>query len=162
MKLKFIVSLLPYILLIILKLRCTLSILKQNNYNSKNKYINFLNNNYKKVLFDYSLLFIIVFFGIFTKNNLIIMTLFIACCMINSLLINHDIAKNKTNGMNKKDKIIFIIMLFLYLIPTLIMIIIFKESALLWYYFVLGLLMYINYFYILIANIICKGVENNA
>ncbi len=148
MKIKFIVSLIPFFLLVILRMKET--------FCNSEKVVSFkkwLKETWKNRLINFNLLFLVLILGFFIKNPLIVMTIFVIYCMALALIINH---KRYVLSKDKRSNIVFFISLLLYLILLVIMSVIFKEKYLVIYYLILGLLIYINDIFIVLINLCNK------
>lgn len=120
MRVKFIVSLLPYLMLAFVKI-------KENNMNKK--------------LINEGVLFLIVLFGLLFENNLILMTIFIICSVLSTLYKIHTFKEEA------KIKINVVLHIIYYMIPVVVFSILYKEHNMICYYIVLGMLIYIDSFY---------------
>ena len=135
--------------------------LQQNWYNEGNRYIKWIKNNPKKVFIDFDLFFVLFILFIFINTNLsmFLFSLFYVFCLRNFLHKKKTEQVKKPLALTKRVKRLMITSSLIYLIPSLIIILTFKENLLPYYYLVLGLLSYLNYFVILISNIINIPVE---
>lgn len=161
MLIKFIVSLLPVIPYIFLKSKKSLHMLQQNWYNDGNRYLKWINNNKRKVFYNFDILFLIFVVGLLT-NSITIMTIFIIFYVISSLIYLNKIKKEKIIKplvFTKRVKRLVVTDFIVYLLPILIISILFKEEYISYYYLIIGLLIYLNYYIIYIANIINKPIE---
>ena len=161
MLIKFIVSLLPLMVYMYLKTKKSFHMLQQNWYNDGNRYIKWINKNIKKIFLNTELLFIL-FFIIKYINNILGMILVVTFYVILSLknLRNSKLEQTKKPLVfTKRVNRLLITTFILYLIPIVIFSIIFKESNLYIYYLIIGLLVYINYYVVYLANIINKPIE---
>ena len=136
-----------------------LHMLQQNWYNDGNRYIKWIKNNPKKVFIDLDMLFILFVVFVFIDKNLsmILFSLFSAVCLSNFLKKKEQV--KKPLAITKRVKRLMITLSIIYLIPTLIMVINYKENLLPYYYLILGLITYLNYFVVLISNIINIPIE---
>lgn len=161
MLIKFIVSLIPVIPYIMLKSKKSLHMLQQNWYNDGNRYLKWINNNKDKAFKNPDILFIIFIVGLFT-NQLTIMTIFILFYVIISLVYLKKIKNEKIVkplAITKRVKRLILTDSLIYVIAVLIMSLLFNENLLYVYYLVIGLLIYLNYYIIYLANIINKPIE---
>lgn len=161
MLIKFIISLLPIIPYIFLKSKKSLHMLQQNWYNDGNRYLKWIKNNYKKVFLSFDLLFIILIIGLFL-NTITTMTVFIIFYVLCALLYIKKQKKEKIIKplvFTKRVKRLVVTDYLIYIVSLLIISLLFKEEYITYYYLIIGLLVYLNYFVIYIANIINKPIE---
>ncbi len=133
--------------------------LQQNWYNDGNRYIKWIISNPLKVFVNVDLL---LFMFIFLKEYpaLIIFELyFIICYIIENYKRNKEQSK-KPLVITPRVKRLYITTLIIYFLCIyFISVVNFKESSLGYYYFYISLLVYLNWFIILIANIINIPIE---
>ena len=141
----------------------SLHMLQQNWYNEGNRYIKWIKNNSKKVFIDLDMFFIlfIIFIFIDKKLSMILFCIFYVICLRNFLHKKKIEQVKKPLALTKRVKRLMITSSLIYLIPAAIIILTFKEKLLPYYYLVLGLLSYLNYFVILISNIINIPIEKS-
>ena len=136
--------------------------LQQNWYNDGNRYLKWINNNSKFIFvwFDYLYLFIVIL-GYFINNQLLSITITIYYLILTYLLFKkykHEQVKKPlvfTGRIKRMCVTIFI----LYLIPILTIFLTFNQDLVFIYYFIVGSLIYFNYYIVYLANIINKPVE---
>ena len=138
-----------------------LHMLQQNWYNEGNRYIKWIKSNLKKVFIDLDIFFILfIIFKFIDKNlSMVLFTLFYILCLGNFLNNKKKEQVKKPLAITKRVKRLMITSSIIYLIPAIILVFNYKENNLVYYYLVLGLLSYLNYFVILISNIINIPVE---
>lgn len=136
--------------------------LQQNWYNDGNRYLKWINNNSKFIFvwFDYLYLFIVIL-GYFINNQLLSITITIYYLILTYLLLKkykHEQVKKPlvfTGRIKRMCLTIFI----LYLIPILTIFLNFDQDLVFMYYFIIGSLIYFNYYIVYLANIINKPLE---
>jgi len=161
MLIKFIVSLIPVLPYIFLKSKKSLHMLQQNWYNDGNRYLKWIGNNKNKVFKNLDILFIIFIIGLFT-NSIIIMTTFIVFYMLVSIIYLIKLKSEKIVKplvFTKRVKRLVVTDFLIYIIAILFMCLFFNEKLLYVYYLIIGLLIYLNYFVIYVANILNKPIE---
>ena len=163
MLLKYVVSLLPYYVYLFLKSKKSVHMLQQNWYNDGNRYLKWISIHKKDVFFNFELLFLILAINFFIPET-VGMILFIIFCTICSLLFitNEKKEQNKLPlNYTKRVKRLFITIYLLYLLPVLGMCVFNHMSHLSLYYMIMGLLIYLNYYIIWIANIMNQPIEKS-
>lgn len=163
MNIKFIVSLLIPCIYIYFKTKKAFHMLQQNWYNEGNRYLKWIFKNKKLVFWNADLLFLVMILFYFVKiNNVAFMILFVLFYMILTLLWLHNTKKEQTKLKLKvtvRVKRLFVTQFILYLIPIVVIMLQFKESKLVTYYIIIGLMIYLCYFVALIASIINTPIE---
>lgn len=162
MVLKFEISLLVYICYLFLKVRKEMYMLQQNRYNDKNRYINWVLKNPKKVWLDPSICFLILFIFLKINNVLASMATFVIIYMISALYLLHQKKKEQTKlpfKITARVKRLLITTSLIYLIPMILFITIYVSEYTTAYYLVLGFLAYLAPVIVLIANIINVPIE---
>lgn len=157
----FLLSLLLFLFYGILKTKKVLQVLQQNWYNDGNRYIKWINNNKRKVFINADILFPIFLLGLVLpyKYSLI---LFIAFYMICFLILDKIQKKEQVKlklVVTARVKRLILTLLIVYGIAIAIMCLTFNEELIWLYYLILGLMMYLEYLYIYIINIINKPIE---
>lgn len=158
----FIIALLCMFIYIIFDLKKAFHMLQQNWYNDGNRYLKWINNNSKFVFvwFDYLYLFIVIL-GYFINNQLLSIIIAVYYLILTYLLFKkykHEQVKKPlvfTGRIKRMCLTIFI----LYLIPILMIFLTFNQDLVFIYYFIVGSLIYFNYYIVYLANIINKPVE---
>ena len=161
MLIKFIVSIIPVIPYIYLKSKKSLHMLQQNWYNDGNRYLKWISNNNDRVFNSSDILFIIFFLGLLI-DSISLMALFIGFYMVCSLIYLNKIKEEKIIKplvFTKRVKRLIVTDFLIYLITILICCLLFNEKNIYIYYLILGLLIYLNYIVIYIANVINKPIE---
>jgi len=151
----FILSIIPIIVLIIIKSKKSLHMLQQNSYNTSNRYLKwiFKNIDLKKVLLES----IIIIFIFLFSNNMIVYFLYY-------LLILYLYLKEKAEYKkplvitNRIKRLIFTNIIF-YMVLSFLVFYKYEETLLNDYYIILTSLSILNYFVIYIINIINYPLE---
>jgi UDP-N-acetylmuramoyl-tripeptide--D-alanyl-D-alanine ligase len=137
--------------------------LQQNRYNRGYRYIKWILKNYKENFINPNLLFLVFIFSIFSNTLNNISTYLFILIYLFLTYIYVDARKKETYKLPLKYtariKRLIVTISCLYLIPGLLMFIFFNEQYIGIYYFILGLLSYINYFVVLAANVVNRPVE---
>ena len=111
----FIMSLLPYYLFLILKVRYGLYMLQQNSYNTENRYLKWTIKNYKKVFLNIELLSFIVLLAIKFLDSfyysLIVIIFYIVMAYYEIYKLSHEQSKKKFNVTSRVKRLITTILL---------------------------------------------------
>lgn len=158
----FIMSLLPYYLFLILKVRYGLYMLQQNSYNTENRYLKWTIKNYKKVFLNIELLSFIVLLAIKFLDSfyysLIVIIFYIVMAYYEIYKLSHEQSKKKFNVTSRVKRLITTILL-IFLILNVCIFYKYDTSNNFVYYLVLILFGYFSYYVVLISNIINIPVE---
>lgn len=157
----FILSLINVAIYLCFKTKKSLQMLQQNWYNLDQRYLKWIIKNPNKVFVNPDMLFVLFIAGLFINTE--ITMIFFA---VFYLLLAYYVVKT---GEKVKSKIplkitarvrrLAITILFLYLIPILTMSFTFDAYNLTYYYIIIGLLVYLNCFVVMAANVINIPVE---
>lgn len=158
----FILSLLSMFLYVCLDLKKSFHMLQQNWYNDGNRYLKWINNNSRFIFlwFDYLYIFIVLL-GMFINNNILSIIVTIYYLIISVILYNrykHEQVK-KPLAFTSRIKRMCVTILIIYSIPIVTILLTFYSKNLYLYYFIIGSLIYFNYYIVYLANIINKPVE---
>lgn len=161
MLIKFIVSLLPLMVYMYLKTKKSFHMLQQNWYNDGNRYIKWINKNLKKIFLNIELLFILFFIIKYLdgKLGMILVVIFYVILSLKYLRNSKLEQTKKPLVFTKRVKRLLVTTFILYIIPIVVFSLIFKETNLYIYYLIIGLLIYLNYYVVYIANVINKPIE---
>jgi len=135
--------------------------LQQNWYNDGNRYITWILENLTKVFIQFDILFVIFSLGFLIDNDYtyLVFTIFY---MISTFIYISKVKKEQVKKplvFTKRVKRLVITELLLYLIPIFIMTLYINENNLFIMYLIIGLIIYLNYIIIYLANIINKPIE---
>lgn len=158
---QFIVSLFIVFIYIFLKSKKSFHMLQQNWYNEGNRYVKWIFSNKKKVFINIDVAFLVFIFGMFISTK-VEMSIFIIFYMIVALFYIKNIKKEQVKKplvFTSRVKRLCFTTMFLYILPVLFMCLKFNEDHVHWYYLIIGLMVYINYFVAWLANIINKPIE---
>ncbi len=156
----FLISLLLYLTYIYLKTLKSLQNLQQNRYNRGYKYIIWLKQNIRKNFFNISLILIFPIILLFFKPN----PLIIYISSLTYFILIFTILKTKTKDKlplvkTARIKRLIITNLLIYLIPIIIISLLFNEEYITIYYAIIGLLAYLNPLIVVLANFLNRPLE---
>ena len=159
MKLYFIISLLPCLFYLLYKSKRPMHMLQQNWYNDGNRYFNWILQNPLKVFINVDLLFIIF---LFLKSYPAMITFefyFIICYILENYKRRTEQSK-KPLVITPRIKRLCVTTIIIYVLYTLSFTYFnFNDNHIGTYYFYIALLVYLNWFVIMLANIINKPIE---
>lgn len=158
----FLCTLIPLFIYIFIKSKKAIHVLQQNWYNEGNRYLNWIFKNPLKA-FNYDILFIIFIVGLFINNDLL-MIIFTLFYLIISFIYHKQVKKEQVKKplvFTARVKRLLMTLFVLYLIPIVVFILTYNSGNLPYYYLSIGLMVFINYLIVLIANIINKPIEKS-
>jgi len=161
MIIKFIVSIIPIFLYMILKSKKSLHMLQQNWYNDGFRYVKWIFKNIKKTFLVYDLVFVLFILYSFINPQLSMVLTIIIYTILSLLNIKYTKLEQKKKPLvyTKRIKRIVVTNFLIYLIAIIIMVLNYKDVNLYIYYLIIGFMVYINYFIVLLANTINKPIE---
>lgn len=157
----FIIALLCMLLYIVLDLKKAFHMLQQNWYNDGNRYLNWISLNGKFVFMYYDYFYVLVLLGYFVNNNLLSILVIVYYLLISYLLYKRYKKEQvkKPLAFTSRIKRMCVTIFILYLIPISFIFLSFNSNLIYLYYFIIGSLIYFNYYIVYLANIINKPVE---
>ena len=159
MKIYYLLSLILSLIYLIIKSKKALHMLQQNWYNEDDRYINWIFNNKKKVFLVLDLLFIIF---LFLKGKVLLICFaiyFILLLIINNKKVKNEQTKKPLVYTARIKRLYVTIILFYCLLTFLTTILWYNELNLNFYCFYVGLIIYFNYIFIYLCNVINKPIE---
>lgn len=162
MKILFILSLLISLFYLLFKSKKAMHMLQQNYYNDDNRYINWLNNNLVKSFSTFDILFILFAILVFVKNSYVSVIVFILLYVVSFFLYRNKLKNEQSKKplvITARVKRLYTTLIVLYLVISLVMICTFKIKYIAVYYLIIGLYIYLNWYIIVLCNIINKPVE---
>ena len=162
MKMYFIIGIIISLNYLLYKSKKAMHMLQQNWYNDGNRYLHWIFDNPQKVFLNFDILFL-AFIPLYFINNvyasvIVFGLLYLISYVTYKNVIIHEQTK-KPLVVTARIKRLYFTELVLYLIAIIPMIINYKDILICKYFFLIGLLIYLNWFIIFIANIINKPVE---
>lgn len=163
MKIYFLLSLIPYLIYILFKSKKTIQMLQQNYYDEGNRYLNWINKNKSKVFLKKELIVIITYFVIsFLGNECINLSLFAILTFV--LLLTYIYKNRHTQAkiklvITKRVKRLYITYIFINILIILLVYFNYNPSHLYIYNIVFFVLTYLEYYFLLLVNIVNKPIE---
>jgi len=157
----FILSLIPFLFLTILKTKKSFHMLQQNWYNDSERYFKWLLKNPYKTFITVDMFFVIFITGLFIDSNL-----FMIIYAVINLYFMYSYRKSMKKEQSKKPLVftkrvrrLTYTTVALYLVLILGILYGYKVEEIAYYYLILGLITYLNYFVIMASNFINKPWE---
>ena len=157
--LTYVLSLIPAFFYLLYKSKKAMHMLQQNWYNDNDRYINWIFDNKSKVFLVFDILFVIL---LFLKGKVLIIA------FVLFYLIAFYIQRNKyKNEQSKKPLVITARIKRLYTTLIIVYVLLVYLTTIMWfnplnmsfYYFYVSLLIYLNYFFVYLCNLINKPIE---
>ncbi|MEG2311677.1 MAG: hypothetical protein RSB72_03165, partial [Bacilli bacterium] len=149
----FILSLIPFIMFLFMKTKKGLHMLQLNWYNDDQRFLKWIIKNPFKVFLNTDM-----FFVIFTLCLVVDINISYLMFAIFYLGIIYLFAKEEKNeqtklkfNFTKRARRLAVTTLLIYLLPISIMVIFYSENLIAYYYLVLGVFAYFNYFFVILA-----------
>lgn len=161
MKLYFILSLVPCFYYLIFKTKKAMHMLQQNWYNDGNRYFKWIISNHNKIFITFDVFFLL--FVLFKLLNYkVSIMLFVLFYIVVYFLYKKNIEKEQSKKplvITSRIKRLYTTLLIIYLLIIFPMVICFDYRLIYGYYLYIGLMIWLNYFFVMIANIINKPIE---
>ena len=157
----FLSSLVIYLIYFFVKQKKSFHVLQQNWYNDGNRYINWVNDNKKKVFISFDILFV-TFIGFMFLKPFVSMIIFSCFYLISTVIFIYNKKKEQVKKplvITKRVKRLYYTNYLILFIISIIMYLLFNEELLFVYYLIFGIIVYLNYYYTYIINIINKPIE---
>jgi len=157
----FILSLIPAFIYTCFKTKKSFHMLQQNWYNDDQRYLKWIIKNPYKVFLQPDMFFVVFILGLFIDLELL-MIFFVLFYIVTTHLYRKNNKKEQTKKplvFTKRVRRLTYTMIFLYFILIMGICINYKEEYLSYYYLILGLSIYLNYFVVMTANFINKPWE---
>ena len=163
MNILFIITIIIYLVYTYIISTKSLHMLQQNRYNRGLRYIKWIIKNFKENFINLTLLFVLFYLFKFTDNLIdylpyifILIYLFLGYVFISNR--KKSVTKIPLKYTPRIKRIIFTNML-IHIVIALVMLLGFEEDNLPIYYFIFGLVNYLNLFVILIVNVLNRPLE---
>lgn len=157
----FILSFIPFIIYLSLKTKNGLNMLQQNWYNTDQRFLKWIIKNPTKVFINPDMCFLIFVIFLFV-DPIVSITLFAIFYLVITILMIRSNRQEKVKikfNFTPRVRRLCVTILLLYVLPLSFICLLFAETLIPYYYLILGLFAYFNYFFIILANIINVPVE---
>lgn len=157
----FLLSLIPILINLFVKTTKTLQVFQQNRYNDNKWYIKWLADNPNKIFLNIDLLYIFVFLLGFLSSNIlkIISTIFGLIVLIVYVKIRKNEQIKKPLVYTKRVKRLIITFTLIHGLLIFLLCYFYVPELISWYYLIIGLLVYFNYYVIYLVGLINKPIE---
>ena len=155
----FLISLIPYFLVVVYKTKRSLQMLQQNYYDDDNRYFKWIISNISKISFDISILFVLIILTLFFEIGIEIGAFIILYGVIYMIYTKDKKVDKKPLVVTARVKRLIFTMMLVYIILILPVIINFNYDILVYEYVILGLVCYLNCFVIMTINRLNKPIE---
>ena len=159
MKLYYELSLILGLIYLLVKSKKSIHMLQQNWYNEDDRYVNWIFNNKKKVFLTIDLLFIVF---LFLKGKVLLISFvlyFIICYYINNRKVKSEQVKKPLVFTPRVKRLYVTIAIFYILLGYITTLLYYNELNLNFYCFYIGLIIYFNYLFVYLCNVINKPIE---
>ena len=159
----FILSLIPALIYNLFKMKKSFHMLQQNWYNDDQRYFKWLLKNPYKVLLQPDMFFIMFIAGLFLDSKLL-MIFYALFYIATTIIYKKELKKEqnkKTLAFTKRVRRLLVTTNILYLILILGFLLSYQEENITYYYLIISLTIYINYFVVMAANFINKPWEKS-
>lgn len=157
----FLISIIPFIAFTYIKTKNSFHMLQQNYYDDDNRYFKWILINFKKVIFDTDILFVLIPLLLFFNLKLQ-RALFATLYAVIFVLYSNKMHRFKTKlplAMTSRIKRLLFTMFLLYFIFIIPFVVFYNDNDIVYYYFFMAFMTYINYFVVKAANFINKPIE---
>ena len=155
----FLISLIPFLALTILKTKKSFHMLQQNFYNDDNRYFKWIITNITKISFDSDMLCVLLVLTIFFDIKVTIVVFVLLYMVIFLNYRKKKVIDKKPLVFTPRVKRLSFTLFLLYFIMIMPFIVNFSYDNLVYCYLILGLATYLNYFVVMTANVINKPIE---
>jgi len=155
----FLISLIPYLIFSIFKTKRSFHMLQQNYYDLDLRYFKWILSNITKITFESDILFVLLICTLFFGYAVSIGLFIVLYGIIFIKYKNKKIPAKKPLVVTSRIKRLSFTMFLLYFIMVIPFVVKFDYDNLVYYYILLGLLTYLNYFVVMLANVINIPIE---
>ena len=155
----FLISLIPFLIFSISKTKKSFHMLQQNYYDLDLRYFKWILANIRRITFESDILFVLLALTLFFNSSVAIGIFIILYGIIFLSYRNKKVIAKKPLVITARIKRLFFTMFLIYFAFIIYFVVKFNYDSLPYYYVILGLLTYLNYFIVMLANIINKPIE---
>lgn len=155
----FLISLIPYLIFSVLKTKRSFHMLQQNYYDLDLRYFKWILSNMSKIVFESDVLFVLLVLALFFSSNIAIGAFIVLYGIIFISYRNKKVIAKKPLVITARIKRLAFTMFLIYFIMIIPFVVNFETDNLVYCYALLGLVTYLNYFVVMVANIFNKPIE---
>ena len=155
----FLISLIPYLIFSVYKTKKSFHMLQQNYYDLDLRYFRWILANIGKITFESDLLFVLLTLTLFFNSGVAIGAFIILYGIIFISYRNKKVIAKKPLVITARIKRLAFTMFLIYFIVIIPFIVNFDYDNIVYCYVLLGLLTYLNYFVVMVANVFNKPIE---
>ena len=155
----FLISLIPYLIFTIFKTKKSFHMLQQNYYDLDLRYFRWILANIRKITFESDILFVLLPLTIFFSNVVSIGAFIVLYGIIFMSYRTKKVIAKKPLVITSRIKRLAFTMFLIYFIAIIPFIVCFDADCVVYYYVFMGLVTYLNYFVVMVANVINKPLE---
>lgn len=155
----FLISLIPYLIFSIYKTKKSFHMLQQNYYDLDLRYFKWILSNILKITFESDILFVLLVLTLFFNTGVAIGSFIVLYGIIFIIYRNKKVIAKKPLVITARIKRLAFTMFLIYFIVIIPFIVNFNYDNLVYCYVILGMLTYLNYFVVMVANVFNKPVE---
>ena len=159
MKLYYLLSLILAFIYLLSKSKKAIHMLQQNWYNEDDRYINWIFNNKKKVFLIFDLVFIVF---LFLKGKVLLISFaayFLVCYALNKEKVKKEQSKKPLVFTSRVKRLYITLIIFYLVVGYLTTVVWYNELNLNFYCFYIGLIIYLNYLFVYLCNVINIPIE---
>ena len=155
----FLISLIPYLIFSIYKTKKSFHMLQQNYYDLDLRYFRWILSNILKITFESDILFVLLVLTLFFNTGATIGAFIVLYGIIFMIYRNKKVIAKKPLVVTARIKRLAFTMFLIYFVMIIPFIVNFDYDNLVYCYVVLGLITYLNYFVVMVANVFNKPIE---
>lgn len=155
----FLISLIPYLIFSIYKTKKSFHMLQQNYYDLDLRYFKWILSNILKITFESDMLFVLLALTLFFNTGVTIGAFIVLYGIIFIIYRNKKVIAKKPLVITARIKRLAFTMFLIYFIMIIPFVVNFNYYNLVYYYVILGLVTYLNYFVVMVANVFNKPIE---
>ena len=152
----FVLSLIPMLILVYFKSKKSIHMLQQNFYDDDHRYLLWITRNLNKVFFMVDIRFWILICCLFLQpilSNLLVAIIYLLFIYYYLKISKKEVVKKPLAVTPRVKRLLFTIFV-MYFIMILSICLSYNSNLLVYYYLLLGLFTYLNYFVVMTANVI--------
>lgn len=159
----FILSLIPILIYTCFKTKKSFHMLQQNWYNDDQRYLKWMIKNPYKVFLQTDMFFVVFIIGLFVSSEMLM--ILVAIFYVLTIYLYRKSSKKEQSkkplAFTKRVRRLTITMSLMYILLISSILLIYKEQNITYYYLLIGLITYLNYFVVMTVNFVNKPWEKS-